>query len=109
MERNSVVGLKAGHTRIMSIGLRRQVRTYPSHSTRLYTLNPKCAGCEYPTIPAGGMGFRCLLQYVGTAYVSAYVSGHTGMAELNGKALIGGSKTKMSEQSRVDWNNRNKN
>jgi hypothetical protein len=34
-----------------------------------------------------------------------YVSGQMGMAELNEKASIGRSKTKMSEQSRVDQNN----
>jgi hypothetical protein len=38
-----------------------------------------------------------------------YVSGQMGMAELNEKVSIGRSKTKMSEQSRVDQNNGNKN
>jgi hypothetical protein len=52
------------------------------------------------------MGFRHLLWYVGTAYVSAYVSGHMGMAEPNKKASIGGSKTEMSEWSGADQNNR---
>jgi hypothetical protein len=37
-----------------------------------------------------------------------YISGQIGMAELNEKVLIGRSKTEMSEQSGVDWNNRNK-
>jgi hypothetical protein len=35
-----------------------------------------------------------------------YISGQMGMAELNEKASISRSKTKMSEQSRVDRNNR---
>jgi hypothetical protein len=51
------------------------------------------------------MGFRHLLWYADTAYIS----GQMGMVELNEKMLISGSKTKMSEQSRVDQNNRNKN
>jgi hypothetical protein len=58
-------------------------------------------------IQAGSKGFRHLLWYVDTAYVS----GQIGTVELNEKTSIGGSKTEMSEQSRMDWdqNNGNKN
>jgi hypothetical protein len=52
-------------------------------------------------IQAGSMGFRHLLWYAGTAYISAYVSGQMGMAELNKKVSIGGSKTETSEQIRI--------
>jgi hypothetical protein len=89
----------------MSIGLRCQVRTYPSPSSSLYTLSPKCTGCEYPMIQTGSRGFRHLLWYMGTAYVSDTFQIKMGMAEPNKKASIGGSKTKMLEQSRADQNN----
>jgi hypothetical protein len=81
------------------------VRTYPSHSSVLYTPNPKCAGCEYPMIQAGCTGFSHLLQYVDTAYISGQID----TVELNKKTLISRSKTKTSEQSGADWNNGNKN
>jgi hypothetical protein len=70
-----------------------------------YILNPKHAGCEYPMIQASGGGFRHLLWYADTAYVS----GQIGMVEPNEKALIGRSKSKMSEQSGTDWNQNNRN
>jgi hypothetical protein len=100
-----LIGLEAGHTQIMSIGLRCQVRTYPSHSSVLYTLNLKHTGCEYATIQASSRGFRHLLCYMDTAYVS----GQMGTAEPNKKTSISGSKSKTLEQSRVDQNNGNKN
>jgi hypothetical protein len=52
------------------------------------------------------MGFRHLLWYTGTAYISAYVSGQMGMVEPNKKMSIGRSKTEMSEWSGADQNNR---
>jgi hypothetical protein len=94
MEQNLSIGLEVGHTQITSIGLRHQVRTYPSHSSILYTRDLKHTGREYQTIWTGGNGFRHLLQYVGTAYVSGQ---------------IGVVKSKMLEQSGVDQNNGNKN
>jgi hypothetical protein len=52
-------------------------------------------------IQAGsGKGFRHLLQYVDTAYIS----GQIGMAEPSEKMLIGRSKSEMSEHSGTDWN-----
>jgi hypothetical protein len=70
---SGIIGLEAGHTQIVSIGSRRRVRTYPSHSSILYTQDPKHTGCGYQTIQAGGNGFRHLLQYAGTAYVSGQI------------------------------------
>jgi hypothetical protein len=56
-------------------------------------------------IQASGEGFRHLLQYMGTAYIS----GQIGTVEPNEKASIGRSKSKMSEQSGTDWNQNNRN
>jgi hypothetical protein len=81
------------------------VRTYPSHSSSLYTLNPKCTGCEYPNNTSQQHGFQASTTVCGHSIHFRYVSGQMGMAEPNEKALIGRSKTKTSEQSGADWNN----
>jgi hypothetical protein len=86
------ISLKAGHTQIASIGLRRQVRTYPSHSSILYTLHPKCTGCEYPN----------------DTFQVKYVWSNT-CSRAKQEGVNRRSKSKMLEQSGADRNNGNKN
>ena len=52
------ISLEAGHTRNTSIGLRRQVRTYPSSSMNLYILHMKPRRCAIVGYAPAGMCFN---------------------------------------------------
>ena len=54
----SEISLEAGHTRNASIGLRRQVRTYPSSSIDLYILHMKPRQCAIMGYAPAGMCFN---------------------------------------------------
>jgi hypothetical protein len=86
------------------------VRTYPSHSSILYTLNPKHAGCEYPNDTSWQHGFQASTMVCGhSIHFRSNRYGQIGMTELGEHTSIGGSKSKASEQSGADRNNGNKN
>jgi hypothetical protein len=86
------------------------VRTYPSHSSILYTLNPKHAGCEYPNNTSWWQGFQASTTVCGhSIHFRSNRYGQIGVAEPSEKKLISGSKSETLEQSRADQNNGNKN
>jgi hypothetical protein len=100
------VSLEAGHTRIASIGSRRRVRTYPSHSSILYTLHPKHAGCEYPNDMSWREWFQASTMVC--RHQVKYVWSNTcGGAEREG--VDRRSRSETLEQSGADQNNGNKN
>ena len=55
---HSEISLEAGHTRNTSIGLRRQVRTYPSSSIDVYILHMKPRQCNIMGYALAGMCFN---------------------------------------------------
>jgi hypothetical protein len=78
------------------------VRTYPSHSSILYTLHPKRAGCEYPNDTSQREQFQASTTVCGHSIrFRSNTCGQIHVVELSEKALIGGANPRC--QSRAEW------
>jgi hypothetical protein len=68
------------------------VRTYPSHSSILYTLHPKHAGCEYPNDTSRWERFQASTTVCGhSIHFRSNMCGQICAAELSKKTLISGA------------------